>query len=59
MKNYRKEMPVGYRQGFSNITTFNCLNPNDAEVVLRGNEWVNPAQPDFKQENKHNVKSIV
>lgn len=52
-------MPVGYRQGFSNITTFNCLNPNDAEVVLRGNEWVNPAQPDFKQENKHNVKSIV
>ena len=43
MKNYRKETPVGYRSGRSNMNTFNCLNPDNAEVILKGNEWVNPA----------------
>ena len=43
----------------SNVNTFNCLNPDNTSLVLKGNEWVNPNQPNFKQENKQIVKSIV
>lgn len=59
MKNFKIEKPIGYRSGKSNETTFNCMNPDNSEVILRSREWINPASPDFKQENKHNVKSIV
>ena len=41
------------------MTTFNCLNPDNEEVILQSKEWVHPSQPNFKQENKQNVKTIV
>ena len=59
MKNHKKEERVGLRTGMANISTFNCLNPDNTSLVMRGTEWVNPDQPDFKQENKKTVKSIV
>jgi len=59
MKNFKKEERVGLRTGIANRTTFDCLNPDQTPLVMKGNEWVNPNQPDFKQENRHVVKSIV
>ena len=59
MKNFKKEERVGLRTGMANISTFNCLNPDNTSLVMRGSDWVNPDQPDFKQENKKTVKSIV
>ena len=59
MKNFKKEQRVGLRTGMSNIQTFNCLNPDNTDLVMRGSEWVNPNQPNFKQENKQVVKTIV
>lgn len=45
--------------GQANLSTFNCLNPDNTELVLKGNQWVNPNMPDFKTENKQIVKTIV
>jgi hypothetical protein len=59
MKNFKKEQRVGLRTGMSNLSTYNCLNPDNTDLVMRNAEWVNPNQPDFKQENKQIVKSIV
>ena len=59
MRNYKKEKPISYRSGMSNVSTFNCLNPDNNEVVMRQREWVNPTDPDFKQGNKQNVKNII
>ena len=59
MKNFKKEERVGLRTGMANVNTFNCLNPDNTSLVMRGSEWVNPNQPDFKKENKQCVKSIV
>lgn len=59
MKNFKKEERIGLRTGMANISTFNCLNPDNDEFVIRNKEWQAPNQPDFKQENKQIVKSIV
>jgi len=50
---------VGLRTGMSNVCTYNCFNPDNVKLVLRDGEWVNPNEPNFKQENKQVVKSIV
>ena len=59
MKNIKRESRIGLRTGMANQNTFNCLNPDNVDLVMKGNEWVNPNQPNFKQENKQVVKSIV
>ena len=59
MKNFKKPEQIGYRSGKSNMSTFNCLNPDNTDVKLHNREWINPARPDFKEENKQVVKSIV
>ena len=60
MKNFKKsEHHVGYRTGISNLTTYNCLNPDGTSLVMNNKEWVNPNQPDYQIENKQVVKSIV
>ena len=59
MKNFKKEQRVGLRTGMANVSTYNCLNPDNTELVMRNSEWVNPNMPDFKQENKQVVKTIV
>ena len=60
MKNFKKsEHHVGYRTGISNLTTYNCMNPDGTSLVMSNKEWVNPNQPDYQTENKHVVKSIV
>jgi len=48
MKNFRKDERVGLRTGKANLNTFNCLNPDNTTLVMKGAEWVNPNQPDFK-----------
>ena len=59
MKNFKKEQRVGLRTGMANVSTYNCLNPDNTELVMRNSEWVNPNMPNFKQENKQFVKTIV
>ena len=59
MKNFKKEERVGLRTGMANRQTYDCLNPDQTPLVMKGHEWVNPNEPDFKQENKKVVKSIV
>ena len=59
MKNFKKEERVGLRTGMANLSTYDCLNPDGTTLIMKQKEWVNPNLPDFKQENKQVVKSIV
>ena len=59
MKNHKREERIGLHTGMANMGTYNFMNPDNTSLVMRGSDWVNPDQPDFKQENKKQVKSIV
>ena len=60
MDNTKKPLDFTRKTAHANKSTFNCLNPDNTYLVMKGKEWVNPLQPtDFRKENKQMVKSIV
>ena len=60
MDNVRKPTDFTKKTGMSNKSTFNCLNPNEVHLVMKGKDWVTPKDPiDFPKENKTQIKSII
>ena len=53
MDNTKKPIDFTKKTGHANKSTFNCLNPSDTYLVMKGKDWVNPKDPtDFRKDNK-------
>lgn len=59
MKNIKMEKDFSRATGLSNMNTYNFVNPENANLVLKNKEWVNPNMPDHQKENKRKVKTII
>jgi hypothetical protein len=59
MKNFKKPSDNKFGAGQSNINTIDVLNPDRANLVMKGKDWVNPCEMNFEAKNKVKVKTIM